>query len=112
MKSKRNPVAQELRTPKYRKRVVEDKRRKEVNMNNDIDDWEDNGIDSIDNRIDEVEIANLSGMESDLDHIDTLDDESFSELQDAIKEMLDDCSRSNFKKVGKFIIKLMRKEIK
>ena len=110
MNKKRNPMAQELRTPKYRKRVVEDKRRKEVNMNNDIDNWEDNGIDSIDNRIDEVEIANLNGMESDLDHIDTLDDESFSALQDAIKELLDDCSKSNFKKVGKFLIKLMRKE--
>ena len=45
-----------------------------------------------------------------LDHIDTLDDESFSELQDAMKELLDDCSKSNFKKVGKFLIKLMRKE--
>ena len=44
-------MAQELRTPKYRKRVVKDKRRKEVNMNNDINNWEDNGIDSIDNRI-------------------------------------------------------------
>ena len=27
---KRNPVAQELRTPKFRKRVVEDKREKKV----------------------------------------------------------------------------------
>jgi hypothetical protein len=110
MNKKRNPMAQELRTPKYRKRVVEDKRRKEVNMNNDMDNWEDNGIDSIDNRIDEVAIAELDGMESALDHINTLDDESFFELQDAMKELLDDCSKSNFKKVGKFLIKLMRKE--
>ena len=110
MKSKRNPMAQELRTPKYRKRVVEDKRRKEVNMNNDMDNWKDNGMDSIDNRIAEVDNDNLDGMESDLDHIDTLDDESFSELQDAMKELLDDCSKSDFKKVGKFLIKLMRKE--
>ena len=36
MKSKRNPMAQELRTPKYRKRVVEDKRRKQIN---DDDYW-------------------------------------------------------------------------
>ena len=57
MNKKRNPMAQELRTPKYRKRVVKDKRRKEVNMNNDINNWEDNGIDSIDNRINEVDIA-------------------------------------------------------
>ena len=79
-------------------------------MNNDMDNWEDNGIDSIDNRIDEVAVAELDGMESALDHINTLDDESFFELQDAMKELLDDCSKSNFKKVGKFLIKLMRKE--
>ena len=102
--------AQELRTPKYRKRVVEDKRRKEINMNNDINNWEDDGIDSIDNKIDEVNIAELDGIESELDHIDMLDDKSFSELQDAIKELLDDCSKSNIKKVGKFLVKLTRKE--
>ena len=103
-------MAQELRTPKYRKRVVKDKRRKEVNMNNDINNWEDNGIDSIDNRINEVAIAELDGIESDLDHIDVLDNESYYELQNVIKEMLDDCSKSNFKKVGKFLVNLLRKE--
>jgi hypothetical protein len=36
MNKKRNPMAQELRTPKYRKRVVEDKRRKQIN---DDDYW-------------------------------------------------------------------------
>jgi|TARA_R110000764_G_C10697208_1_gene344721 hypothetical protein len=30
MNKKRNPMAQEVRTPKYRKRVVEDKRRKQI----------------------------------------------------------------------------------
>ena len=79
-------------------------------MSNNIDNWEDNGIDSIDNRIDEVAIAELDGIESALDHIDTLDNKSFSELQDVVKEMLYDCSESDFKKVGKFLIKLMRKE--
>ena len=72
--------------------------------------WEDNSIDSIDNRINEVAIAELDGIESELDHIDILDNKSFSELQDVIKEMLDDCSKSNFKKVGKFLVKLVRKE--
>ena len=33
MNKKRNPMAQEVRTPKYRKRVVEDKRRKQINDN-------------------------------------------------------------------------------
>ena len=72
--------------------------------------WEDNSIDSIDNRIAEVTVAELDGIESELDHVDMLDNKSFSELQDVIKEMLDDCSKSNFKKVGKFLVKLVRKE--
>jgi hypothetical protein len=33
MNKKRNPMAEEVRTPKYRKRVVEDKRRKQINNN-------------------------------------------------------------------------------
>jgi hypothetical protein len=36
MNKKRNPMAQEVRTSKYRKRVVEDKRRKQIN---DDDYW-------------------------------------------------------------------------
>ena len=36
MNKKRNPMAQELRTPKYHKRVVEDKRKKQIN---DDDYW-------------------------------------------------------------------------
>ena len=72
--------------------------------------WEDNSIDSIDNRIAEVTVAELDGIESELDHIDILDNKSFSELQDVIKEMLSDCSKSNFKKVGKFIVRLVRNE--
>ena len=79
-------------------------------MSNDINNWEDNSIDSIDNRIAEVTVAELDGIESELDHVDMLDNKSFSELQDVIKEMLDDCSKSNFKKVGKFLVKLVRKE--
>jgi|TARA_R100000781_G_C4018125_1_gene106090 hypothetical protein len=79
-------------------------------MSNDINNWEDNSIDSIDNRIAEVTVAELDGIESELNHVDMLDNKSFSELQDVIKEMLDDCSKSNFKKVGKFLVKLARKE--
>jgi hypothetical protein len=36
MNKKRNPMAEEVRTPKYHKRVVEDKRRKQIN---DDDYW-------------------------------------------------------------------------
>ena len=32
---KRNPVAKELRTPKFRKRVVEDKREKKMQIDKD-----------------------------------------------------------------------------
>ena len=80
-------------------------------MNNKIDDcWEDNGIDSIDNRINEVAVAELDGMEDDLDHMDLLDDTDFKTLLDRIKEMFDDCSRSEVKKIGKLLIKLNRKD--
>ena len=42
-------------------------------MSNDINNWEDNSIDSIDNRIAEVTVAELDGIESELDHVDMLD---------------------------------------
>ena len=80
-------------------------------MNNKIDDcWEDNGIDSIDNRINEVSVGELDGMEDYLEHIDMLDNTDFKALLDRIKEMFDDCSRSDVKKIGKLLIKLMRKD--
>ena len=42
--------------------------------------WEDNSIDSIDNRINEVAIAELDGIESELDHIDILDNKFLMDL--------------------------------
>ena len=44
MNEKRNPVARELRTPKYRKRVVEDKRRKQIK---DDDYWIVSGYEGV-----------------------------------------------------------------
>ena len=44
MNKKRNPMAQEVRTPKYRKRVVEDKRRKQIN---DDDYWIVSGYEGV-----------------------------------------------------------------
>jgi hypothetical protein len=70
----------------------------------------DNDIDSIDRKIKEAADDDLDGIESSLDHIDELDPSDFSDLQDSIKEMLDDCSKANFRKVGKFLVNLLRKE--
>jgi hypothetical protein len=70
----------------------------------------DNDIDSIDRKIKKAADDDLDGIESCLDHIDELDPSDFSDLQDSIKEILDDCSKANFKKVGKFLVNLLRKE--
>lgn len=80
----------------------------------------DNDIDSIDRKIKEVANDDLDGIESSLDHINELDPSDFSHLQDTIKEMLDvlgvnknstdDLSKANSKKVGKFLVNLLKKE--
>ena len=44
MNKKRNPMAQEVRTSKYHKRVVEDKRRKQIN---DDDYWIVSGYEGV-----------------------------------------------------------------
>ena len=79
-----------------------------------------NDIDSIDRKIKEVANDDLDGIESSLDHINELDPSDFSHLQDTIKEMLDvlgvnknstdDLSKANSKKVGKFLVNLLKKE--
>ena len=70
----------------------------------------DNNIDSIDKKIDEAANDNLDALEETLDHIDELDSESFSDLQDTAKEMVDDCSKDELKKVLQLLIKISRKE--
>ena len=78
-------------------------------MNNDDDIWNSNDIDSIDRKINQSANDDLDGLESSLNHIDKLDDEEFSELQDKAKEMLGDLSKDNFKKYFKGLINLSRK---
>ena len=80
-------------------------------MNNDDDIWNSNDIDSIDRKINQSAIDDLDGVESSLNHIDELDDEAFSELQDKAKEMLGDLSKDNFKKYFKGLINLSRKSL-
>jgi 5,10-methenyltetrahydromethanopterin hydrogenase len=68
----------------------------------------DNDIDSIDKKINEVANDNLDALEETLDHIDEIDD--ISDLQDTAKEMVNDCSKDELKKVLKLLIKISRKE--
>ena len=86
-----------------------DDTRKEENMS-DPDVWNSNDIDSIDKKITEVANDNLDGIESSLNHIDKLNAKDFSDLHEEIKEMLGDLNRDNFKKAGKVIVNLSRKE--
>ena len=78
---------------------------------NNTDVWNSNDIDSIDRKINQSAIDDLDGVESSLNHIDELDDEAFSELQDKAKEMLGDLSKDNFKKYFKGLINLSRKSL-
>ena len=73
------------------------------------DVWNSNDIDSIDRKINQSAIDDLDAAESSLNHLDELDDEAFSELQDKAKEMLGDLSKDNFKKYFKGLINLSRK---
>ena len=76
---------------------------------NNTDVWNSNDIDSIDRKINQSAIDDLDAAESSLNHLDELDDEAFSELQDKAKEMLGDLSKDNFKKYFKGLINLSRK---
>ena len=77
------------------------------------DVWNSNDIDSIDRKINQSANDNLDALENTLDHLDEIDAETFSDLQDTAKEMVDDCSyeeRDDLKKVLKLLIKIARKE--
>ena len=66
-----------------------------------------NDIDSIDKKINEVADDNLDALEKTLEHIDKIYD--ISDLQDTAKEMIDDCSKHELKKVLQLLIKIERK---
>jgi len=67
-----------------------------------------NDIDSIDKKINEVANDNLDALENTLKHIDEIDAVAFRELQDTGKEMFDDCSKDETKKVIELLIKIQR----
>jgi hypothetical protein len=65
-------------------------------------------MDSIDKKIDKVANDNLDGLESSLNHMDIMDLEEF---QIEAKEMIDDCSKEEIKKVLQLLIKIARKSL-
>ena len=76
-------------------------------MNND-DVWNSNNIDSIDKKINQSAKDNLDGLESCLDHMKSMDS---GELRDTAKEMIDDCSRNELKKVLKLLINITKENL-
>ena len=66
----------------------------------------DNDIDSIDKKINQSANDDLNGLESSLNHVEFMERE---ELHDKARDMLDDCSRYELKKVLKLLIKIARK---
>ena len=74
-------------------------------MNND-DVWNSNNIGSIDKKINQSAKDNLDGLESSLNHMKLMDLEEF---QIQAKEMIDDCSKDELKKILNLLIKIARK---
>ena len=61
-------------------------------------------MEAIDKKINEVANDDLDGLEDSLNHLDSVDSD---ELQSKAKEMIDDCSKNELKKVLKLLIKMM-----
>ena len=72
-------------------------------MNDNEKFLNDNSMEAIDKKINEMGSDNLDGLESSLNHIDS------DELRSEAKEMIDDCSKNELKKVLKLLIKISRK---
>lgn len=65
-----------------------------------------NNVDNIDKKISEVANANLDSLERSLKHIESYDSD---ELRSEAKEMINDCSKNEIKKVLKLLINISRK---
>jgi|LUMF01.1.fsa_nt_gb hypothetical protein len=72
-------------------------------MNDNEKFLNDNSMEAIDKKINEMGSDNLDGLESSLNHMDS------DELRSEAKEMIDDCSKNELKKVLKLLIKISRK---
>tara|TARA_R100001244_G_scaffold112408_1_gene83157 strand:- start:62 stop:286 length:225 start_codon:yes stop_codon:yes gene_type:complete len=65
-----------------------------------------NNVDNIDKKISEVANANLDSLERSLKNIESYDSD---ELRSEAKEMINDCSKNEIKKVLKLLINISRK---
>ena len=74
-----------------------------VDMKNKMHNYD---IESIDRKINEVANDDLDGLEECLRHLESMDS---TELQDKAKEMIDDCSKDELKKILNLLIKIARK---
>jgi len=72
-------------------------------MNDNEKFLNDNSMEAIDKKINEMGSDNLDGLESSLNHMDS------DELRSEAREMIDDCSKNELKKVLKLLIKISRK---
>jgi len=72
-------------------------------MNDNEKFLNDNSMEAIDKKINEMGSDNLDGLESSLNHMDS------DELRSEAKEMINDCSRNELQKVIKLLIKISRK---
>ena len=63
-------------------------------------------MEAIDKKINEVANDDLNGLEDSLNHLDSVDSD---ELQSKAKEMIDDCSKKELKKVLTLLIGIARK---
>ena len=72
-------------------------------MNDNEKFLNDNSMEAIDKKINEMGSDNLDCLESSLNHMDS------DELRSEAKEMIDDCSKNELKKVLKLLIKISRK---
>jgi len=63
-------------------------------------------MEAIDKKINEVANDDLDGLEDSLNHLDSVDSD---ELQSKAKEMIDDCSKKELKKVLTLLIGIARK---
>ena len=65
-----------------------------------------NNVDNIDKKISEVANANLDSLERSLKNIESYGSD---ELRSEAKEMINDCSKNEIKKVLKLLINISRK---
>ena len=72
-------------------------------MNDNEKFLNDNSMEAIDKKINEMGSDNLDGLESSLNHMDS------DELRSEAREMIDDCSKNELKKVLELLIKISRK---